>query len=91
LLQPRDRNPTTIAEAAGEILSARIHTSRIRRWGRLRLPNGQVARSLWCEDRHASKIRVTRNVKVCLTVSVLYSSFPSLIAQLPTDRIERRN
>ncbi|KAH9051261.1 hypothetical protein EDB87DRAFT_1551082, partial [Lactarius vividus] len=34
-------------------------------WGRLRLPNGQVARSLWCESKRASgKVRVTWNVKV---------------------------
>jgi hypothetical protein len=46
----------------------RCNTSRIRRWGRARLPNGQVARSLWSERRRMSqKIRVSRNVKVCIT------------------------
>lgn len=33
------------------------------RWARLRLPNGQVARSLWKEQR-AERVRTSRNVKV---------------------------
>jgi hypothetical protein len=65
LLGPKEGKATTIAATAGDILLARIHTSKIRRWGRLRLPNGQIARSLWCEIKGArSKTRVTRNVKV---------------------------
>ena len=85
LLRPRDRNVTTITESAGEILLARIHTSRIRRWGRLHLPNGQVARSLWCESNRArSKIRVTRNVKVCC----ILDQCPFELAYMLKDRIE---
>jgi hypothetical protein len=35
------------------------------RWARLRLPNGQIARSLWKEARRPlNKIRMARNVKV---------------------------
>jgi hypothetical protein len=35
------------------------------RWGRLRLPNGQIARSLWTEQsKPIDKIRMARNVKV---------------------------
>ena len=38
---------------------------KIARWARLRLPNGQVARSRWKEShKPLNKIRVSRNVKV---------------------------
>ena len=37
----------------------------IYQFGRLQLPNGQIARSLWHEKKHPDhKIRVVRNVKV---------------------------
>lgn len=39
---------------------------KITRWARLRLPNGQVARSKWKEAlKPNNKIRTARNVKVC--------------------------
>ena len=69
MLQPRDKIPAEIPGRPAEVLSQAINTSRIRRWGRARLPNGQVARSLWSERRRASqKVRVSRNVKVCKTL-----------------------
>jgi hypothetical protein len=69
MLRPRDRSPTKIlGRSAAEVLSQAINTSKIQRWGRARLPNGQVARSLWGEQRRTSqKVRVSRNVKVCET------------------------
>ena len=84
LLRPRDRLPTKISGVGGNILSQALGIVKIRRWGRLRLPNGQVARSLWCEGRRAasSKVRITRNVKVRPIISVyvlLDSSYTSLI------------
>lgn len=40
--------------------------SSVRRWARLRLPNGQIARSRWLEDNmQRESIRAARNVKVC--------------------------
>ncbi|SJL09586.1 uncharacterized protein ARMOST_12966 [Armillaria ostoyae] len=38
----------------------------VKRWGRLRLPNGQVARSFWMEKRAGIRrnLRNTRNVKI---------------------------
>jgi hypothetical protein len=36
----------------------------VRRWARLRLPNGQIARSYWMESRSQRKLRRTRVVKV---------------------------
>ena len=69
LLRPRDKNPVEILEPALGILSASGtvgEANTIRRWGRLRLPNGQIARSLWGEQRRiGQKIRISRNVKVC--------------------------
>ncbi len=51
-------------------------TAKITRWARLRLPNGQVARSRWKEAlKPINKIRIARNVKVCcffLTIEVLF-------------------
>ena len=35
------------------------------RWARLRLPTGQIARSLWCEEsKPPERLRMSRNVKV---------------------------
>ncbi|TFK58392.1 hypothetical protein BDN72DRAFT_782146 [Pluteus cervinus] len=36
----------------------------VRRWARLQLPNGQIARSKWGEERSRRKLRCTRMVKV---------------------------
>ena len=65
VLRPRDRNPAQIPEQVADILLRAVNLSKTRRWGRVRLPNGQVARSLWSEERQTGqKIRVSRNVKV---------------------------
>jgi hypothetical protein len=37
----------------------------VTRWARLRLPNGQVARSAWKENAMSKQPRMARNVKVC--------------------------
>ena len=48
-------------------------TPKITRWARLRLPNGQVARSQWKEAlKPINKIRTARNVKVCFRYLFLY-------------------
>jgi hypothetical protein len=44
----------------------------VRRWARLRLPNGQVARSMWKESlKPLTKIRIARNVKACTPLNAL--------------------
>jgi hypothetical protein len=59
-------NTSEVLSRVSEDLSEEASKPRVRRWGRLRLPNGQVARSVWCESRRAhDKVRVTCNVKVC--------------------------
>jgi hypothetical protein len=66
-LRPHDRNPQTFS---GPILAAikdspLCNSERYKRWGRLRLPNGQISRSLFSESRKKSEnIRISRNVKV---------------------------
>jgi hypothetical protein len=43
----------------------------VHRWARLRLPNGQVARSLWKESlKPLTKTRMSRNVKVCKCIVI---------------------
>jgi len=39
----------------------------VTRWARLRLPNGQVARSAWKENSMSKQPRMARNVKVCFS------------------------
>jgi hypothetical protein len=69
LLRPRERYFSTIPDEAGDILQNQLGISRVRRWGRVRLRNGQVARSLWSESkRFGMRIRNTRNIKVMLLV-----------------------
>jgi hypothetical protein len=67
LLRKRDsydvRPEGRAAQAIQEYLGVDV---KIRRWARLRLPNGQTARTAWREaDKPAAKVRISRNVKVC--------------------------
>ena len=49
-----------------EFLGPRYALQRIIKWARLRLPNGQIARSAWREKlRLPEHIHVSRNIKVC--------------------------
>ncbi len=42
------------------------NTIKMRKWARLRLPTGQIARSAWKENlKSLEKLRIARNVKVC--------------------------
>ena len=66
-LRPRDRHRQLVANfgpvATG--LLTNLHLTKVRRWGRMGLPNGQIARSRYSEDRRKSKnCRISRNVKV---------------------------
>ena len=69
LLTPRERYASSLG---GNIYWDAVHTkfphmAGVRKWGRLNLPNGQVARSLYSETQRKGKAknaRVTRNVKV---------------------------
>lgn len=79
LLRKRDQNFQRISSYAAVAIATffeqvqqgkgelwRKQGSRLRRWARLRLPNKQIARSLWKEAATAhSHLRMARNVKVC--------------------------
>ena len=41
----------------------------VTRWARLRLPNGQIARSAW-KEKEKAKVQITRNVKVGISSSI---------------------
>ncbi len=80
LLRAAEENPSAVTLAEGEVLrryleGAHVELSsewipRVARWARLRLPNGQVARSLWKEARKPlSRLRIARNVKVNIGIS----------------------
>jgi len=43
MLWPRDRYPVQIPEPAADVLSWAVNLSKIRRWGRVQLSNGQIA------------------------------------------------
>jgi len=69
LLTPRERYASSLG---GEIYWDAVHTEfphmmGVRKWGRLNLPNGQIARSLYSETQRKGKsenTRISRNVKV---------------------------
>jgi len=79
LLRARDESARSIDGEAGRLIRVYIENAerelgnvphndwepKITRWARLRLPNGQIARSAWKEDRKAMKdVRMSRCVKV---------------------------
>ncbi|KAJ3812864.1 hypothetical protein F5876DRAFT_74456 [Lentinula aff. lateritia] len=66
LLRPRKRWPSVLLSPEIDAFEkAGLFINHIRKWGRLCLPNGQVARSLYNEsNKTRADIRVTRNVKV---------------------------
>ena len=78
LLRAQDRYDRALRPCEAQALAAYIqsingtssgivHCPKIARWARLRLPNGQIARSRWKEVRKPlTKVRMSRNIKVCL-------------------------
>ena len=86
LLRARDETVTIIDGAEGNAIRAYLENTtgrlaepnsavQISRWARLRLPNGQIARSAWKEKAKAlEKVRMARNVKVCLYIVLLVTT-----------------
>ncbi|KAJ7092934.1 hypothetical protein B0H15DRAFT_777192 [Mycena belliarum] len=73
LLRARDEYRQVIEGAYGDAIIKYLETEgdlaategwkpRVARWARLRLPNGQIIRSVWKESRLA-KVRIARNIK----------------------------
>jgi hypothetical protein len=67
-LRPRDRYRTQLSGQELEVVEGKLNISRLHRWGRVRLPNGQIARSLFSERAKRPNVRVSRNIKVILFV-----------------------
>ncbi|KIK16631.1 hypothetical protein PISMIDRAFT_15704 [Pisolithus microcarpus 441] len=68
LLRKRDKRPWLLTGEEARIISEFIGHGqpihRFKRWARLRLPNGQIARSLWRERlKPVTQVRISRNVK----------------------------
>lgn len=66
-LRPRDQRAVIFSEQESDAVNLVTQFTKRRRWGRLRLPTGQVARSAYAEDKRTSENkRVSRNIKVFL-------------------------
>lgn len=69
LLAKRDKYITMVHGDEARVIAHYLglpHTPKIRRWARLRLPNGQIAQSEYQElQRAPENVRMARNVKVC--------------------------
>jgi hypothetical protein len=77
LLRAKDKNMQTLQGAPGAVIRTYLEEAtgedltgwnpRVSRWARLRIPNGQIARSAWKEKLKALEhVRMSRNVRVCL-------------------------
>ncbi|KAJ3885357.1 hypothetical protein GG344DRAFT_91311 [Lentinula edodes] len=66
LLRPQKCSPSQLFSPKMDALEeAGIYSKQVCKWGRLRLPNGQIARSLYSEsDKNRANVRNTRNVKI---------------------------
>jgi len=69
LLRKQDKRPWLPtgeeARVISELIGHPVH--HFKRWARLRLPNGQIARCLWREKlKPSTQIRISRNVKVSM-------------------------
>lgn len=77
-LRAREKYPQKIEGAGKAVIRSYVETTaddgaprwcdKVRRWARVRLPNGQVARSAWKEElKPKENVRMARMVKVRLT------------------------
>ena len=69
LLRPRDRYRKSLTGPQLTTVNEDLNINSLRRWGRLCLPNGQIARSLFSEKERSERTRISRNVKVILLLS----------------------
>ncbi len=79
LLGSRSRRPEALPRVQANVLAAKFGRDRhVRKWGRLLLPNGQIARSIFKETNASDgsqvtgKTRVSRNVKVDFNISDVF-------------------
>ena len=80
LLRAKDRTPVSVTALENQAIERYMRSVghsevssvyKVTRWARLRLPNGQIARSSWKEETtRRNAIRISRNVKVCSIIDV---------------------
>ncbi|KAF8154953.1 hypothetical protein B0H34DRAFT_660517 [Crassisporium funariophilum] len=74
LLRPREKMASQFSEVESEVIKQVCDKERRQKWGRLQLPNGQTARSLFSETRRVEeRTRISRNVKITLDGQVRYA------------------
>ncbi|EIW74217.1 hypothetical protein CONPUDRAFT_67828 [Coniophora puteana RWD-64-598 SS2] len=81
LLPKRDSTPTPVGQVEGQAIYLGMRERnipvaqrpRVLKWSRLRLPNGQVARSLWKESMMTRRTRMSRNVKIQINRSIRFA------------------
>ncbi|KAG1837569.1 hypothetical protein DFJ58DRAFT_862856 [Suillus subalutaceus] len=75
LLRKRDPQPMVPREPGAEAIFQYLghhHNIKIRRWARLRLPNGQIACTAWREtERPPEKLQPARHVKVVISTIIV--------------------
>lgn len=64
LLRPSDRYTHMLSGKELDVIHTQFCISKVRQWGRLKLPNGQVARSVYSERGRRRNTRNSRNVNV---------------------------
>ncbi|KAF8962355.1 hypothetical protein BDZ97DRAFT_1662990 [Flammula alnicola] len=65
LLRPRERIAQEFSDTELDAIRSVCEKEKRQKWGRLQLPNGQIARSRYSETkRHSEDTRISRNVKV---------------------------
>ena len=65
LLRPREETAREFSDQERDAIRTVCNVDKRQKWGRLQLPNGQVARSMYSENRRLTENkRNTRNVKV---------------------------
>ena len=65
LMRPREKMAQGFSDAEANAIKEVCEKEKHQKWGHLQLPNGQIARSLYSENRRmAENTRNSRNVKV---------------------------
>ena len=79
LLGAKDKSPHVLSPHLSQVIQDNLsstgtalptsQTIKLIRWARLKLPNGQIARSLWKEkEKHPDRLRIARNIKACILI-----------------------
>jgi len=88
LLRPRDRSAVQLEGFERNAINNILNITNVRRWGRLRLANGQVARSLFSEQRRMTgDQRISRNVKILLDGVIRFAEVQYYVSVLNEENV----